>query len=235
MQRMGGLTRYTSGSTKIENCEIAVVMHNAIEGDATTGGIMGCSRGGGNVVVKDCIVNCTFIGDKAFSFGGVCGWRDGTLTLTNVLILSQYNTAPEPTSYPSDVLSRNGCTVNNVYYAEQSLIPGASVRGTQATDAQLTSGEICYKLNDGRQGEDAAWYQTLGEDIAPVLDKTHKVVLYDEINGYHNMTKDEEDAIESLTPTLPRNEGAIYNLSGQRVSKAQKGLYIVDGKKIFVK
>ena len=175
------------------------------------------------------------IGDKAFSFGGVCGWRDGTLTLTNVLILSQYNTAPEPTSYPSDVLSRNGCTVNNVYYAEQSLIPGASSRGTQATDAQLTSGEICYKLNDGRQGEDAAWYQTLGEDIAPVLDKTHKVVLYDEINGYHNMTKDEEDAIESLTPTLPRNEGAIYNLSGQRVSKAQKGLYIVDGKKIFVK
>lgn len=235
MQRMGGLTRYTSGSTKIENCEIAVVMHNAIEGDATSGGIMGCSRGGGNVVVKDCIVNCTFIGDKAFSFGGVCGWRDGTLTLTNVLILSQYNTAPEPTSYPSDVLSRNGCTVNNVYYAEQSLIPGASSRGTQATDAQLTSGEICYKLNDGRQGEDAAWYQTLGEDIAPVLDKTHKVVLYDEINGYHNMTKDEEDAIESLTPTLPRNEGAIYNLSGQRVSKAQKGLYIVDGKKIFVK
>jgi hypothetical protein len=235
MQRMGGLTRYTSGSTKIENCEIAVVMHNAIEGDATTGGIMGCSRGGGNVVVKDCIVNCSFIADKAFSFGGVCGWRDGNLTLTNVLILSQYDTAQEPTSYPSDVLARNGCTVNNVYYAERSLIPGAGVRGTQATDEQLASGEICYKLNGSNQGVDAVWYQTLGEDATPVLDKTHKLVLYDEVNGYHNMTKDEEDAIESLTPTRPKTDGAIYNLAGQRVSKAQKGLYIIDGKKIYVK
>ena len=235
MQRMGGLTRYTSGSTKIENCEIAVVMHNAIEGDATTGGIMGCSRGGGNVVVKDCIVNCTFIADKAFSFGGVCGWRDGNLTLTNVLILSQYDTAQEPTSYPSDVLARNGCTVNNVYYAERSLIPGAGVRGTQATDEQLASGEICYKLNGSNQGVDAVWYQTLGEDATPVLDKTHKLVLYDEVNGYHNMTKDEEDAIESIPSASLNAKGTIYNIAGQRVNKVQKGLYIVDGKKIFVK
>jgi hypothetical protein len=28
---------------------------------------------------------------------------------------------------------------------------------------------------------------------------------------------------------------AIYNLSGQRVNKAQKGIYIVNGKKVVVK
>ncbi|MCR4919128.1 MAG: hypothetical protein K5928_04845, partial [Prevotella sp.] len=29
--------------------------------------------------------------------------------------------------------------------------------------------------------------------------------------------------------------GEIYNLQGQRVTKAQKGLYIIDGKKVMVK
>ena len=98
----------------------------------------------------------------------------------------------------------------------------------------MASGEVCFKLNNGKQGEDVVWFQTLGEDLYPVFDNTHKIVLYDDVLGYHNEA-DDEDAIESLTPTLPRNEGAIYNLSGQRVSKAQKGVYIVDGKKNLVK
>ena len=233
MQRMGGLTRYTSGATNIENCEIAVVLHNDIAGDATSGGITGCSRGGGNVYVTNCIVNCTVIAKNATSFGGVCGWRDGNLTLTNVLVLSQYDTAPEPDSYPTDMLSRNGCTVNNVYYAERSFVPGAIARGTAATDAQLASGEICYKLNGDRQDVNSVWFQTIGEDANPVLDKTHKMVIYDEVLGYHNPTKDEEDAIDNLIPTLSTGDGAIYNLAGQRVSKPQKGIFILNGKKVL--
>lgn len=39
----------------------------------------------------------------------------------------------------------------------------------------------------------------------------------------------------SLTPALSKSEGAIYNLAGQRLSKPQRGLNIVDGKKIFIK
>ena len=233
MQRMGGLTRYTSGATNIENCEIAVVLHNDIAGDATSGGITGCSRGGGNVYVTNCIVNCTIIAKNATSFGGVCGWRDGNLTLTNVLVLSQYDTAPEPDSYPTDMLSRNGCTVNNVYYAERSFVPGAIARGTAATDAQLASGEICYKLNGDKQDVNSVWFQTIGEDANPVLDKTHKMVIYDEVLGYHNPTKDEEDAIDNLIPTLSTGDGAIYNLAGQRVSKPQKGIFILNGKKVL--
>ncbi len=237
MQRMGGLTRYTSGSTKIENCEIAVVMHNDIEGDATSGGVTGCSRGGGNVTVSNCLINCTVIAPNANSFGGVCGWRDGSLTLTNVLVLSKYDTAAEPTSYPSDVLSRNGCTVNNVYYAEQSLLPGAVERGTKATDAQLASGEICYSLNGDNQGENAVWFQTLGEDAHPVLDKTHLVVLYNEAKGYYNAEED-PDGIENVdfndNVNVNLNNGGIYNLAGQRLSKVQKGLNIINGKKVVI-
>ena len=171
MQRMGGLSRYTSGSTKIENCEIAVTLHNEIEGDATTGGIMGVCRGGGSVVVDNCLVNCTFIGENAHSVGGVCGWKDGaatSLTVMNTLILSQYNLAPEPESYPSDLVSRNGCTVSNTYFAERSVIEGAGVRGTMVSEEQLASGEITYKLNSGVT-QNPAWFQTLGTDETPRL------------------------------------------------------------------
>ncbi len=235
MQRMGGLTRYTSGATTIQNCEIAVTLYNSITADATSGGITGCSRGGGPVNIKDCIVNCTVIAPNANCFGGVCGWRDGTLNLTNVLILSQYQTTAEPASYPGDVIARNGCNINNVYYAEHSLVPGASSRGEMANDRQLASGEVCYSLNKGRQGSETVWFQTLGQDPAPVLDNTHLAVLYDIQNGYYNPV-DDPDAIvrpggNGLTPV----RGAMYNVAGQRVSKVQSGIYIVDGKKLLVK
>ncbi|MBR5394926.1 MAG: hypothetical protein IK144_07575 [Bacteroidaceae bacterium] len=39
----------------------------------------------------------------------------------------------------------------------------------------------------------------------------------------------------SLTPTLSKGEGAIYNVSGQRLNKLQKGININDGKKVLVK
>jgi len=54
--------------------------------------------------------------------------------------------------------------------------------------------------------------------------------------------EDDADGIDSLTPTLSKGEGAIYNLAGQRVSQkalTQRGsgkgarIYIVNGKKIL--
>ena len=47
--------------------------------------------------------------------------------------------------------------------------------------------------------------------------------------------KDEETGIKSLTPTFSKSDGAVYNLAGQRISKLQKGINIVDGKKVVVR
>lgn len=46
--------------------------------------------------------------------------------------------------------------------------------------------------------------------------------------------EDDADDINSLTPSLSEGEGAIYNLAGQRLSKMQRGINIVNGKKILV-
>ncbi|MBO6125031.1 MAG: Ig-like domain-containing protein [Bacteroidaceae bacterium] len=42
-----------------------------------------------------------------------------------------------------------------------------------------------------------------------------------------------ETAIKSLTPALSEGEGAIYNMAGQRISKLQKGVNIVSGRKVL--
>jgi len=46
---------------------------------------------------------------------------------------------------------------------------------------------------------------------------------------------EETTGIENLTPALSQGEGAFYDLQGRRVAAPQKGLYIVNGKKVIVK
>ena len=45
--------------------------------------------------------------------------------------------------------------------------------------------------------------------------------------------EDGETAIKSLTPALFEGEGVIYNVAGQRINKLQKGINIVNGKKVL--
>ena len=179
-QRMAGLSAWTSGTTKIENCDIAVALYSDREGDGTHGGIMAVHGRGGNCTVDNCIVACSFIGPKTVSVGGVCGWRDATLRVQNTLILSQYDLAAEPSNYATAIVSRNGYTDGgNVFYAASAKREGCIVQSTLATDEQLASGEICYKLN----GDQSAinWYQTLGEDEYPMLFGDHLRVWF--VNG----------------------------------------------------
>ena len=41
--------------------------------------------------------------------------------------------------------------------------------------------------------------------------------------------------IQSLTPTLSQREGDCYDLSGRRVAQPTKGMYIINGRKVYVK
>ena len=51
-----------------------------------------------------------------------------------------------------------------------------------------------------------------------------------------NLDGDVTTGIEFITRSMnPNGNGAIYNLSGQRVEKASKGLYIKNGQKVVVK
>jgi len=48
--------------------------------------------------------------------------------------------------------------------------------------------------------------------------------------------RDEDTGIENLTPTLSQGEGAVYDLTGRKVQgELQRGVYIINGKKVMVK
>ena len=48
-----------------------------------------------------------------------------------------------------------------------------------------------------------------------------------------NFTEEDVTGIENVNANLNLNESAIYNIAGQRVNKAQKGIYIINGKKVL--
>ena len=158
---MGGLVGYTYNS-RIENCEVAVNLYSSIEGDGTHGGLIGLNDGSGTVV-NNCIVNSTIFGEATNSCGNVCGWASATMTVQNTLILSQSHTV---STSSCNTVSRNpdNCTVSNVFYVKQF----GDASGTRATDEQLASGEIAYRLN-GSQSDSPVWFQTIGTDATPRL------------------------------------------------------------------
>ena len=53
------------------------------------------------------------------------------------------------------------------------------------------------------------------------------------VKSFYIDLEDDATGINSLTPALSEGEGAIYNLAGQRMNKMQKGINIVNGKKIM--
>jgi hypothetical protein len=53
------------------------------------------------------------------------------------------------------------------------------------------------------------------------------------VKGFAFGLEDDATAIETIANGQQTTEGAIYNVAGQRLNKTQKGVNIVNGKKIL--
>ena len=182
---IGGITGYSYNNTVIENCDVAVKINSLISADSdgnaqdgTHGGLIGVNETAGTVV-KNCIVNCPMYGETTNSCGGVVGWATASLSITNTLVLTQGSTV---STSGSNTISRNpdNCSVSNVFFVEQF----GDAKGTKATEEQLASGEITYKLNGSKSEGDLAWFQTIGSDATPRLYDGAIVYFYG--NNYIN-------------------------------------------------
>ena len=246
--RQGGiLGTAMNGKATVENCTYSGTLDgNDAGGGGNYGGIIGYINNSASAIAI--INNCLFDGNVVnnnetpgnCTFGGIVGYNNsGTATIKNCLSIGTVRSTRASQFFGA--LNGNNSTFDNNYYMGTN-INGPGSGGTAAgsapvkvTTEQLASGEVCFKLNG--DAETPAWFQNLtGEDkdANPVLDSTHGVVLYDEVNGYHNVVLD-PDGIENANVNANDNlnNAVIYNLSGQRVSKLQKGINIVGGKKIL--
>lgn len=109
---------------------------------------------------------------------------------------------------------------------------------TVATDlaADVASGSVyLLKLND--EGTEAQLRKLVPTEGANTTLAANKAYLYIENESparFFNFAFDEgtETSIDSLQSETESEKTAIYDLAGRRVQKAQRGLYIINGKKV---
>lgn len=213
----GALVGWASNTVLIER----VITDVDITGGSGTTGIAGMfGRLEGNVTFN----NCATLGEMGNPGSSMyCGYvayaGSGSSTL-NDCYTACLLTEGTSTDY-CYTFCRGTTRLYNCYY----LNAIGAVQGTKMTLEQFKNGEVCYKLNGDQS--DIRWYQTIGEDDFPVLDNSHGIVAMGENGIYTGIT-------EVVTDNKQEPVG-IYDLSGRRVEKMQKGIYIVNGKKLLVK
>ena len=123
----------------------------------------------------------------------------------------------------------------------------ATFTGSGAVDADATnvSGALTgvfantavplnsYVLQNGASG---IGFYKVTSDITAKPFRAYLTAQLAGVKDFLSIIFDEATAVQSLSPNpSPVSEGSIFNVAGQRMSKLQKGVNIVNGKKVLVK
>ena len=118
-------------------------------------------------------------------------------------------------------------------------ISGATLEETSATAGKLTQGESSIDVNNGNETANqqmhkiAEWAKdTTMENIDMVAILVAKSATANQLLPI-SIESSITDGISNVTANS--NEVNIFNLQGQRMNSVQKGLYIINGKKVMVK
>lgn len=241
-----GLVGMINGKTRFENVESNL----DITGGNNVGGFAALATGG-----PQYINNCLFSGKvttKVNGAGGFYGWSsDNRVYANNCLSIGEV--VGEQSAYFFRVkcdgtigtAGASGCIVEggNMYYLKTSD-PSVLVSGTpfwwgefltdvilEVSTEELASGKVCHLLNAG-ETEAPAWRQTLKTDSTPLLLSDHLKVLYSEEKGYYNELPDGISAVEGGNE---KAGSSIFDLTGRKVQRPAKGIYIIGGRKVLVK
>lgn len=178
----------------------------------------------------------TLYTDKALDFSGVDGLSAYTATCDgSTVTLTKVNDVPANTGVVLMSEINDANTVYAIPVAESSSTAKGVLTGnaSEATACNGVTGHDIYMLALNGEGKVQFTKVTSGEIAAgkaylPVTNggsvKAFNVVFAGNEETAISETAEKTEATESL-----------FDLSGRRVNKAQKGLYIVNGKKVVVK
>jgi hypothetical protein len=130
-------------------------------------------------------------------------------------------------------IGREACSrcdyLTDVYIASFQPLQFTDAYGEE--DENLWNNDAFYRIGEGDDGEG---YATL--HVLPGSKAAWDIYPWNEWFRYIKEDTPIPVGIKGLTPNpSPVGEGSIYNLAGQRLSKKQKGINIVDGKKVMMK
>lgn len=245
-KRIGGIvgTSYV-GDIYIDRCEYTGTLSiSDAGGSGNYGGIVGYVQNNASSYLH--VTNCLFTGKVAntnanpggCTFGGLVGYIGASpvVTIQNNLSIGEVDS--KVNGMICGAIKSEATTYENNYFKGTNIDGSASTVSRFANsvnDTQLASGEVAYKLNNG-ETENVAWFQTIGNDAHPVLNAESKAVFFDGVETYYNLSDEEIDAIAGVgVDANISTSGTIYNLAGQRLTRMQKGLNIINGKKILIK
>ena len=173
------------------------------------------------------IINCYNTGDiiGQRECGAISGWLGDRAEVVNTY--NSGSVVPGAIDGDRTFARYNG---SNVTFTNCFEVNGSQV--TQADEASVGSGKLCYDLNEG--AGKVVFYQTLGTDMHPVLDASHGIVDK-QGDQYVNVSVGIMTAVNADSGVE-----SIYSLSGVRLQQMSRGINIVrmaDGtvKKILVK
>ena len=187
-------------------------------------GIFGCNmNSSATIYLSNCYNTGRITGGNESAT--ISGWLGNNAVVDNC-----YNIGEVSGTEGSKTFARGGFSHMNCYETGGRQVPSINA-------SQIADGELCYLLNDGRE----TWRQNLGSDAHPVLRRTHSVVYYDAGNGsYYNNPDDNPDDVPSIDATMAHY--GIYDLKGRLVRKSangtaglQKGIYLINGRKVVVR
>ena len=161
---LGGLIdEATGGSNTVANCVSAVNITSSYASDRCgAGGLISYIYTNTQVTITDCLVKGSINGTGAgrTGMGGFVCYQYGTCTL-NTCLYAGTNNGSNEYSY---TIAPNA-TLNNCYYL--NACGSEYKQGTKVTEEQLRSGEVAYKLQNGRNN--TVWGQVLGTNDEPLL------------------------------------------------------------------
>lgn len=145
--------------------DFAGTIKNLYITDSYFGGSYDCGTfvgyGHSSSVIENCGSDAVINGNNYC--GGIAGETFGKIEncyFAGKLVVGGYSSA-----IASDYYGRG--TLTNCYYLD--TCGKTSERATSVTSAQLESGEVTYKLNNGVIDGTQAWYQNIGTDTLPKL------------------------------------------------------------------
>ncbi len=170
------------GRGTIRNCWVELTVVSSVAGDGTHSGIVAVASEG--LVIENSLSQITINGKTTENCGGIVGWADGNITVSNCLVINDGDI-----KLPSDcgTISRNPGKLTNVDLTQYNGGDGDGYnwrpRGanynnyatkawnntsmvTIISQSDLESGKVCYQLNNDQST--IAWVQDLAVDKYPV-------------------------------------------------------------------
>ncbi len=152
------------------------------------------------------------------------------------LILDEADTIEACTPYlvsgTAGTYTFTGTPINTEDRYSEGLLTGTLVNMSQE-NGDFTTGSGQYVLQN-HEDEGLAFYQITSESSGVTLNAYHCYLTYTGAEPAALRLPGMVTGIEAVEGDVIAND-AIYDLSGRKVSKAVKGVYIVNGKKVLVK